>query len=212
MPVLKNPKHELFCSLIAKGETVTASLAGSGTALKPCDKLSGYYVYLLVDTRTDTVFYVGKGKKRRAFAHVAGWRTGVVVNLDKHDRIGAIIEGGGEVGHFCVADGLKEHEAFALERQFILGIGKDRLTNFSSGARGDMEYAAFLRAIIRDGAWAEKRLKTIRPYCRWKRRIDHQLNPKDIPGGNAEVWYWNVIGEFSKMAKAGREVRASTKA
>lgn len=49
---------------------------------------SGFYVYELIDPRTDWVFYVGKGQGRRAWQHEQAVRRG---DLSKNARKSAVI-------------------------------------------------------------------------------------------------------------------------
>ncbi len=76
-----------------------------------------YYVYMLIDPRNDTPFYVGKGKKKRHQQHVAEWRRGDVSrgNAKKLARIGEIHKAGLQVQYAFVAEGLTEPAAFRLE-------------------------------------------------------------------------------------------------
>ena len=48
-----------------------------------------YYVYLYVDPRTDTVFYVGKGRGNRAFSHLRDRsESGKVEVIEELDKLG----------------------------------------------------------------------------------------------------------------------------
>src|SRR5512139_3983744 len=128
MPILSNHRHELFAQELAKGKSLKEACGLSGTRLQSIAKPAGYYVYLLVDSRTDVPFYVGKGKNRRAFAHVAEWRKQKVSNAAKYARICDIHAAGFKVRHYCLQDGLSEDEAFSLERELISRLS-DKLTN-----------------------------------------------------------------------------------
>lgn len=78
----------------------------------------GWYVYRLVDPRTDTTFYVGKGKDNRVFAHFSEAEDGVLGN--KTDRIREIWESGNDVGVIIHRHGLEdEKQAFLVESVLI---------------------------------------------------------------------------------------------
>ena len=46
----------------------------------------GFYVYLLIDPRTDKVFYVGKGTGNRIFAHI----TSAIASPLENDKLAQI--------------------------------------------------------------------------------------------------------------------------
>ncbi len=77
-----------------------------------------YYVYLLVDPRDGKIFYVGKGKGDRVFAHVNCALTSNVES-DKLDIIRSIIKDGKDVRYYIARHGMKEDEAFLVESVLI---------------------------------------------------------------------------------------------
>lgn len=78
----------------------------------------GYYVYLLVDPRDGKIFYVGKGKGDRVFAHVH-CAIATESDNDKLNTIRDIQRAGLEVRHYIVRHGLEEKEAFLVESVLI---------------------------------------------------------------------------------------------
>ena len=96
-----------------------------------------FYVYELVDPRTDEIFYVGKGKNNRANEHEREARNGV--NGPKCDRIREIMEAGERIKINKVKHFEDEQEAYAFERERIEQIGIENLTNIApgGGASGD---------------------------------------------------------------------------
>ena len=81
----------------------------------------GWYVYALQDPRDNKVFYIGKGKDNRVFAHAEG-----VVPEDefesgsKNHLIKEILQSGREVNTYIVRHGLKtEAIAYAIESALI---------------------------------------------------------------------------------------------
>lgn len=78
-----------------------------------------YYVYLLIDPKTDEPFYVGKGKGNRVFDHVAcKLEDGVELN-DKYEEIQRILDEGNQVKHLIVRHGLTEKNSFEIESALI---------------------------------------------------------------------------------------------
>ena len=78
----------------------------------------GFYVYALVDPRDGKVFYIGKGKGNRVFAHANGAMDSDAES-EKIETIKAIKKAGKEVGHYIVRHGLNEDTAFELESALI---------------------------------------------------------------------------------------------
>ena len=76
-----------------------------------------YYVYMLMDPRTDTPFYVGKGKKQRHKQHLAEWRKDDIhkSNPKVQARIDQIHKAGLQMQYAFVAEGLTEPAALRLE-------------------------------------------------------------------------------------------------
>lgn len=85
---------------------------------------NSYYVYTHIRLDTGKVFYVGKGKGRRAF-----WQN----QRNKHWK--AIVAKTGFDVHF-VASGLTEEEAFQLEKETISYFGRVNLANYTDGGDG----------------------------------------------------------------------------
>jgi hypothetical protein len=91
----------------------------------------GFYVYLHVRNDTGNVFYVGKGKGRRAW--IASKRNRYhQAMMQKLDAAGS----GWRVEIF--EDGLSNEEAFTKEKEIISAYGRESLTNLSDGG----EYGA----------------------------------------------------------------------
>jgi len=64
------------------------------TAKKAEPSKGGYYVYELINPISLKVFYVGKGKNNRAFAHVKEALANKVNNLKKYNAIKEILSYG----------------------------------------------------------------------------------------------------------------------
>lgn len=96
-----------------------------------CEKM-GYYVYILKDPRTSTIFYVGKGINNRVFQHVAGALTSPVLS-DKLNLIREIHVTRQEVEHHILRHGLTQEQALEIESACIDLLGLDNLTNTVKG-------------------------------------------------------------------------------
>ncbi len=95
-----------------------------------------YYVYVLIDPSTEQVFYVGKGKGSRIYAHVEASEDVDTKEVAKIATIKAIRASNKEVKHVVVRHGLSESEAFAVEASlidYIESVQKLTLTNLVSG-------------------------------------------------------------------------------
>lgn len=108
--------------------TQAAIRAGIELSEKYGDK---YYVYMLVDPRTDFIFYVGKGKAGRAFSHQRMARSDR--NNVKKSYIQKVKDAGLKVKHLFFAINLDENYAFSIERELIKSLRDTGLTNIASG-------------------------------------------------------------------------------
>lgn len=90
---------------------------------KVCERLK-YYVYLYVDPRTNRPFYVGKGIKNRAFAHLS-----TVWKSDKSAVIAELHKLGLQPRIEILRYGLTEDEALHVEAAAIDLLGIDQLCN-----------------------------------------------------------------------------------
>lgn len=103
---------------------------------KALEALNGYYVYALIDPRTNEVFYIGKGSDNRVFAHESESSKVPESEKAKLKRIREIEESGAEVKRVLVNWGMTEDEAFFAESSLINVINyltKDSLTNIVAG-------------------------------------------------------------------------------
>ncbi len=96
-----------------------------------------YYVYLLLDPRTNKVFYVGKGRGNRALAHEAEVRrevrSGREFTSAKKKEIKEIIDSGNEVVVQIVRDNLSEDLALGIESNLIESFDISNLSNIVRG-------------------------------------------------------------------------------
>lgn len=146
-----------------------------------------FYVYELIDPRTDVVFYVGKGKGRRVLQHEKDAKAGRVVNPDKTMRIRDIIRSGHTVQHRIVASSLSEREAFRIERQTIASYGIANLTNITPGSETAADRAVAL-------------LRMVKPFDQWVAE-----NPTGLDGKPADPKWYHLVVEGLRR-EAGIEV------
>ena len=95
-------------------------------------RIGPYYVYVLVDPRNDSIFYVGKGREQRLLAH--GYEARMTAGgprSRKIARIQAIHAAGREPRIDVVRHGLREGEALRLEAVLLDCLGD--LTNENRG-------------------------------------------------------------------------------
>lgn len=90
-----------------------------------------YYVYELIDPRSDVIFYVGKGKGSRCQSHEKDARKGLPGA--KCDMIREILAERERVKINRIAHFNDEKEAYEFERRRINEIGIENLTNVAPG-------------------------------------------------------------------------------
>ncbi len=93
---------------------------------KALQALNGFYVYALIDPRTNEVFYIGKGTGNRIFNHEIESSKSPDSEKAKLQTIRAIEKEGLNVKRVIINWGLTENEAFASEASLI------NLLNFTS--------------------------------------------------------------------------------
>lgn len=166
MAALKNARHEIFAQGVAKGLSATDAYEKAGYKAVPCADPAGFYVYVLVDSRDDSVFYVGKGKGHRYAAHLAEWRRNSTVNPRKLARIGEIVQAGATVKPMLVEDGLSEADAYRMERHIIFAVGLEVLTNLLPGQLSEKDRAMLkakgMKARLKPfDVWVSERPRTL---------------------------------------------------
>lgn len=94
--------------------------------------MNNYYVYQLIDPRSNKPFYIGEGKEDRAWSHLS-FKSGC--NNPHKDRIIQKIQQLGlEVIVKIIYTGLTKLESTRLEELMIADIGIDNLSNICSNA------------------------------------------------------------------------------
>lgn len=103
-----------------------------------------YYTYHLIDPQTEKVFYVGKGKGRRAYIHLTRalkWReTGTKIsgaNLHLYNKLLKLHDKELQPNYVFVLENVSEIEALTRETEDILSIGIENLCNLTYGGEGE---------------------------------------------------------------------------
>jgi hypothetical protein len=139
----------------------------------------GYYVYVLVDTRHDQIFYVGKGKDGRRHVHRKYAHNLKDRNARKVRRILDVLDSGHEVLALIVENEMCESVALEQERRLIGAIGKELLLNHSPGVVTDRERARTL-------------LSRVKNFAAWKAEVN--------PDKESEALYWTVVKGLQHIA------------
>jgi len=107
--------------------------------------MKNYYVYEYVDPRTNTPFYIGKGKKGRMFYHLTETLENTD-NLRKFKYIELLRSLNLEPIIRKIHDNLDEETAYTLEDEYIIKYGRKGidpngiLTNYCLGQRPPVKY------------------------------------------------------------------------
>lgn len=85
-----------------------------------------YYVYCLIDPRTERPFYVGKGSGYRPIDHLRETKESTI-NIKKYNRLHEILDLGlkPKLSVFC--NNLEESEAYGIEAELIRFYGREGL-------------------------------------------------------------------------------------
>lgn len=105
----------------------------------------GYYVYLYIDPRDESVFYVGKGKGERVLSHLKD-----STDCEKVERIGELNKLGMEPRMEILRYGLTAEEALHVEAAVIELIGIESLTNRVLGHSFDLKRRSRLEDLVQE--------------------------------------------------------------
>jgi hypothetical protein len=96
------------------------------------------YIYELIDPRSGDVFYVGKGRNKRAWEHISQSKSGKYQNKAKTDKILEILADGLEVQVNIVSYHETDLLAGDAEKARIEELGLSNLTNILAGGCGSL--------------------------------------------------------------------------
>jgi hypothetical protein len=157
-------------------------------------KKLGWYVYLYIDPISNEIFYVGKGKDQRVYAHLS--------NTDesrKDKRITKIRKAGEEPIIDILVHGLQDEKtAYKVEAAIIDLFSLDILTNEVRGQES-IEYGREnLDALI--SRYLKKEIEIVEPSILIKISLDYsdKLDPIKLYDRTRSAW---VVGEKREKAK-----------
>lgn len=137
---------------------------------------SKYYVYLLINSLDNKVFYIGKGKGKRAEHHLKEYRQKRIVNSKKYSVIKDIISNGGDVLIHVVKNNINEDAALRLER-ILIDSNKESITNYQGGTLSKSETLILI---------AREELSKIMPFRKW-------LDKTNPSSEHADIYIQNVV-------------------
>lgn len=157
-----------------------------------------YYVYELIDPRTDKVFYVGKGQGNRVYEHVKKIKRNSkhTSNTEKNSMISEILDSGLEVVENIKMYFDTQDEAIEYEMELIGEHGIENLTNIHK--RGHtQEYKKYPFENFRNNA---KLIISILARCK-SMRIDKISKYAGVP--TASEVYEATVREYQRLSKLG---------
>lgn len=157
-----------------------------------------YYVYIYIDPIAGDVFYVGKGRGNRAFAHLDDPGPSA-----KATRIDEIRAEGQEPRIEILVHGLKDEEtAFKIEAAVIDLLGPENLTNevrgYQSKSHGRMNLAQ-IQALY---AATPVEIKEPALLIRINRLYRHTMTPLELYDATRIAWKVGLDREKARFAMA----------
>jgi hypothetical protein len=180
----------------------------------------GFYVYQLVDPRTDLPFYVGKGQRGRAWHHQRAVECGKLAgNVRKVAKISDILRAGENVRVVIVAE--YDLESDALDHEYRLVDADSTLTNVHPGGGGKQpsiyleQRRKRLEALRANERQARLEIRAEKATEAWgvkERHHDEVAAWIDRIGGSRSVVYLNSRSAETKKRKRRRGKRSGRKA
>ena len=144
----------------------------------------GHYVYLYIDPRDDEIFYVGKGVRNRAFAHLNARE-----ESPKSRRIAAIRKQGLEPRIEILVHGLpNDKTAMKVEAAAIDLIGKDKLTNLVAGFGSSKVGRMRLEQINAEYNAKDAQIKEPTMLIRINRHFRHSMSAEELYQTTRKYW------------------------
>ena len=160
-----------------------------------------FYVYTHTRNDTGSVFYVGKGKGRRAF-----WRNG----RNKHWH--AIVEKHG-YSVTIAANCLSEEQAFSIEKEMISFYGRANLVNYTDGGDGASgairsdELKAMMRSRMLGRVFSHETIELMRASAKNRPKEHREKQAAAIKGRKLDDEHKRKISE----AGLGRVISIDTR-
>ncbi len=178
-----SPKQARFC------KEYVIDLNGAQAAIRAGIEVTtigvGYYVYMLVNSITNRIIYIGKGKNNRLNAHHIEFRSGKIINTAKHKEFSNAYADGGEIKPFIIFNNLSEYSALEIERYLISNLKSHGLSNIAGGIENNED---------RERVFAIRMLSRMMPFERW-------FNER-LPAQFEQEIYHRMRVELTKMANA----------
>lgn len=112
-----------------------------------------YYVYQIIDSRTRSIIYIGKGKNSRYLVHERRVKNnGKSVNPKLENKIKKIIETGHSLIYIFIRKNLSEEEAYDLEQKLTIKIGLSKLCNLKYGGTNGAKFTEEVRKKMKRAA------------------------------------------------------------
>jgi hypothetical protein len=156
----------------------------------------GFYVYLYIDPRDESIFYVGKGQGNRAFSHLKDKNESAKVQ-----RIREIEEAGMKARIEILVHGLKdENAALKIEASIIDLLRPETLTNVVRGY--ESRYHGRMNVEQITGLYTQGEAKITEPtmLIRISRLYRHTMSPADLY--EATRGYWRLGSERNNVRLA----------
>jgi hypothetical protein len=181
---------------------------------------TGFYVYQLVDPRTDLPFYVGKGQRGRAWHHQRAVECGKLAgNARKVAKISDILKAGESVRVVIVAE--YHLESDALDHEYRLVDADPTLTNVQPGGGGKQpsiyleQRRKRLEALRENERQVRLEMRAAKAIEAWgvkERHHDEVAAWIDRIGGSCSIVCINSRTAETKRRKRRRGKRAGRKA
>lgn len=156
-----------------------------------------HYVYLYIDPRDESVFYVGKGQGNRAFAHLKDGKESAKVKrikeveaAEEHVRIEILVHG------------LDEKTALKVEASVIDLLGPDNLTNkvrgYQSRSHGRMKVEQITGLYTR----GEANITEPSMLIRINKLYRHTMSPTELYEATRGYWRVGPVRNKVRLAMA----------
>lgn len=172
----------------------------------------GYYVYIYIDPIDDSVFYVGKGKGNRAFAHL-----NTKAESRKAKRIAEIKAQGEEPRIEILVHGLQDEQtALKIEAAIIDLLNDEKLTNEVRGYESSKHGRMTLRQIQAEYGAEPVEITDPVMIIRISKAYRHTLNQIELYDRTRAMWVVGpkrnridyVLSVYSGVVREVYEVKA----
>ena len=181
-------KQQRFCDEYLIDLNATQAAIRAEIQLDEFKKPTGFYVYLLVDPRDGSIFYVGKGKNKRALSHLS-LSQAKTINVPKSETIIAIRCAGLKPSVFVFASDLAEDDAFRIESALIKAFAES-ICNIAGGVTPSKDKVVFA---ARDG------LNRMKDFATWFAERGQYMKQSLV------AMYPKVVEEFIELSELTNE-------